>query len=258
MKAAQLRTVRDVLIHLGTMAILLIGLFLGFFFLYLPAITHPGEKVVVPDLKGMTLEAGGEFLADRDLRHEVTDSSYVPKAKPLTILSQFPQPGDQVKANRKIFVTITTFNPPEVPMPDLLGLPLRSADMQMQSAGLQRGNIRYVPDFSSHVLRQEYGGKPVAKQAKIPKGSRVDLVLGDGIGPSEFVVPSVVGKPRGEAESLLRDSGLRPQTRYDYGTENQPGTVVRQQPASRPDSAVIIRRGQKITLWVAADTLIDN
>ncbi|MBC7920501.1 MAG: PASTA domain-containing protein [Ferruginibacter sp.] len=255
MKVVQLRTVRDVLIHLGTMASLLISLFLGFFFLYLPAITHPGEKVLVPDLKGMTLKAGSEFLADRDLRYEVSDSSYVPKARPLTILSQFPQPGDQVKADRKIFVTITTFNPPEVPMPDLLGLPLRSADMQLQSAGLQRGNIRYVPEFSSNVLRQEYGGQPIARQAKIPKGARVDLVLGDGIGPSEFAVPGVVGKPRAEAEILLRGSGLRLRTRYDYGSGGQPGTVVRQQPAPRPDSVVTIRRGQTITLWVAADSL---
>lgn len=258
MKAVHLRTVRDVLIHLGIIASLSVSLFLGFFFLYLPAITHPGEKVVVPDLKGMTLAAGSEFLADRDLRYEVADSSYVPKAQPLTILSQSPQPGDQVKANRKIFVTITTFNPPEVPMPDLLGLPLRSADMQLQSAGLQRGNIRYVPEFSSSVLRQEYAGRPLARQAKIPKGSRVDLVLGDGIGPSEFAVPGVVGKSRAEAETRLQSSGLRLRTRYDYGSGSQPGTVLRQQPAPRPDTVVTIRRGQTVTLWVAADTLIDN
>jgi beta-lactam-binding protein with PASTA domain len=247
MIAPQARATRDVLIHIGIILCLSVSLFLGFFFVYLPASTHHGKSVTVPDLKGMSLSQLEDFLSDHDLRFEISDSTYIPQAKPLTVLSQIPAPGAKVKEGRRVLVSITAFNPPEVEMPDLSNLSLRNADMLLQSAGLVRGSVRTEPAFSANVLRQEYHGQTVAKKTKVPKGSVIALVIGDGIGPTSFETPNVVGKLREDAEILLRGSGLQVRTRLDYTNKGTRGTVFKQE----PDGATI-RRGEKITIWVAA------
>jgi beta-lactam-binding protein with PASTA domain len=42
----------------------------------------------------------------------------------------------------------------------------------------------------------------------VPQGSRIDLVIGDGLGNTEFNVPDVVGLTYDEASSMLNGSGL--------------------------------------------------
>ncbi|MES2732477.1 MAG: PASTA domain-containing protein [Bacteroidota bacterium] len=247
MIAPKARATRDILIHIGIVLCLSVSLFLGFFFVYLPASTHHGKSVTVPDLKGMSLSQLDEILSAHDLRFDISDSIYIPQAKPLTVLSQIPEPGAKVKEGRKVLVSITAFNPPEVEMPDLSNLSLRNADMLLQSAGLVRGSIRTEPAFSANVLRQEYHGQTITKKTKVPKGSVIALVLGDGIGPTMFETPNVVGKLREDAEILLRGSGLQVRTHLDYASKAPAGTVFKQEPES-----AMIRRGEKITIWVAA------
>lgn len=247
MMPAKTHAIRDVIIHGLLVLCLLVGLFLGFFFVYLPASTHHGESVAVPDLKGMTLKKLEKVLSERDLRYEVSDSIFVPQAQPLTVITQFPAPESQVKEGRKIMLTVTAFRPPEVDMPDLLNLSLRNADMLLQSVGLVRGDVRTEPAFSANILRQEYKGKPISKKTKVPKGARIDIVIGDGIGPTAFETPNVVGKFREDAEILLRGSGLKLRTRLDYSAKDVEGTIIKQEP-----SEGIIKRGETITLWVAA------
>ena len=46
----------DVLIHLGIIISTILILFFGFFFLYLPWTTNHGEAILVPEIKGLTLD----------------------------------------------------------------------------------------------------------------------------------------------------------------------------------------------------------
>jgi beta-lactam-binding protein with PASTA domain len=242
--------VRDIFIHLALIGCLIVGMFLGFFFVYLPATTHHGKRIVVPNLKGKQLTEAEESLSEHNLRYEVTDSTYIANAKPLTIISQFPESGAKVKEDRKIFVTVTAFTPPQVPMPGLVNLSLQHAQTLLQNTGLQLGEISKEPAFNTNVLRQEYQGKPIASKTKIPKGSKIDLVLGDGVGPVEFETPIVLGKLREDAEILLRGLGLKPKTRLDYNSFDPVGTVIRQDPDGK--NGEMIRRGTTMTIWVSA------
>jgi len=250
MNTTKAKAIRDVLIHLFLIGCLLVGLFLAFFLVYLPRTTHHGEAVAVPDIKGKTLDEAQDFLSRYNLEYEVSDSTYVPEAKPLTVLSQFPDSGTRVKEDRKIFLTVAAYNPPEVEMPDLVNLSLRNAETLLKSVGLQLGELTKEPAFNTNVIRQEYQGKPVTKKTRLPKGSKVDLVLGDGVGPVEFEIPIIVGKLREDAEILLRGQGLRLKTRYDYNSKEPEGTIIKQEPDS--NNGGMIRRGATMTIWVAA------
>lgn len=247
---AKTQAVRDVIIHLALIGCLIVGMFLGFFFIYLPATTHHGKRIAVPDLRGKQLAEAEKYLADHALRYEITDSTYISHAKPLTILTQFPEAGAQVKEDRKIFLTVTTPTPPQVPMPELVNLSLQNAEMVLKSTGLQLGEISKEPAFNTNVMRQEYQGRPIARKTRITKGARIDLVLGDGVGPVQFEMPIVLGKSREDAEILLRGLGLRLKTRLDYTSKEPVGTVIRQEPDGK--NGEMIRRGTVMNIWVSA------
>jgi len=80
----------DVAKHLLVMLVVGALLLFAFFFIYLPITTHHGETIVVPKVTGMQLNALEDYLDDHDLRYFVDDSSYNPRIRPFTVLTQDP------------------------------------------------------------------------------------------------------------------------------------------------------------------------
>lgn len=192
---------------------LLIVLLLGavlyiLFFSSLSVITRHGEETKVP------------MVVDRDIRMAVStlesmgfdvdiDSAYDPKKKPYVILSQIPEMNSVVKTGRTVFLTINKAEPPLTPMPNVLNLSFRSAEMILKSNKLILGDTTYKPDIASGaILEQLYKGQPVRPGMMIPQGSRIDLVIGDGLGNTQFNVPDVIGLTYNEAVSMLSGNGL--------------------------------------------------
>src|SRR3546814_9059496 len=69
----------------------------------------------------------------------------------------------------------------------------------------------YVADIARDVvLDVRYGGEELKAGQEIPKGSRINLILGNGMGDSEVLVPNVVGlrseEHTSELQSLMRIS----------------------------------------------------
>lgn len=244
------RSTADLLTHVGIVLALLAVLFLGFFFVYLPFTTNHGQSITVPELSGLSVDELKTMLNDRDLRYEVSDCTYVAGVEPLTVFTQYPRPGAKVKEGRKIYVTITKLTAPMVPMPKLVDLTKRSAELALRSNGLDLGAISYKPDLAKNsVLQQLYNGQEIAAGTPVPKGAKIDLVLGDGLGNTSFDVPDVVGKPLDEARLIIKGSNLEIGTVISVeDPEKEVGTVVRQKPEARPGER--IRVGETIVLWV--------
>ena len=114
------------------------------------------------------------------------------------------------------------------------------------------GQIQLVPDLASGaVLKQLVNGKEIAPGAPIAKGTKVDLVVGDGQGNQTFAVPNLVNMPEDEAVTLLIGQGLQKGEVFELPAEEGQvaGTVVRQRPVAGPDAT--IRMGQLVDIWVA-------
>ncbi|AQG80340.1 PASTA domain-containing protein [Spirosoma montaniterrae] len=244
------RSVSDLLIHIGIIVALLVALFLAFFFLYLPWTTNHGQTITVPDVTRLSLDEMRNTLDDRDLRYEVSDCTFVAGAQPLTVIQQYPQANAKVKEGRKIYVTITKRVAPMVPMPKLVDMIDRSAALMLKSVGLEEGERTYVPDVAKNsVLRQLYNGKEIAPGTPVPKGAKIDLEIGDGLGNMMFDIPDVIGKPLDEARLTIQGSNLKVGTIISVDDpEKEVGTVVRQRPEAR--SGERIRIGETMDLWV--------
>lgn len=235
---------------------IIFGLFilLGALFLkvYLPIYTNHGETVSVPDLSGYTFEEGVTFLESSGLQYEVSiDSSFSMEEKPLAILKQIPDADSQVKRGRRIYLTLNARNPPMLKMPNLINSLLKNAQEILANMGLERGDILYVPDIGINVvLGQKYQGVEIREGTEIPKGSKIDLMVGDGLGNQILTVPDLVGMDEIDAEFLILGSSLRVGEKYFESNDSVlPGKIFRQSPNANEQ----VKTGELIEIWIAKE-----
>ncbi|ARS36079.1 penicillin-binding protein [Pontibacter actiniarum] len=241
----------DVVKHLLIMGVIVAALILGFFYYYLPSTTNHGESISVPKITGMQLQDADALLEEQSLRYFINDSTYKPDQKPFEILTQDPAPGAKVKEDRKIYISVNMKNPPMIKMPKLIDGSVKNAELILKSYDLRKGKITYVPDLQQNaVLKQFVGGREVKPGEMVPKGALVDLHVGDGLGNTEFEMPSVVGMPVDEASVLLVGQGLQiGNIIYVQGSDEPNGTVLKQRPFAEVGAK--IRVGELVDLWVA-------
>lgn len=187
-------SVRGLLVNMVIPMATILLIAILYFYVYLPSVTNHGESITVPDLTGMQVEELNSFLTEHDLRYSVNDSAYSSEFPPLTVLRQFPKSGSKVKENRMIYVSLNRVTPPTLPMPDLVDRSLINAEVVLKSNELKRGRILYEPSpFQNLVKEMQYEGKAITPGTRIQKGAVIDLVVGDGTGPADFVVGSLIG-----------------------------------------------------------------
>lgn len=219
----------------------------------LKSYTRHGESIKVPDLRGKSIEEMKEILSAQSLEWQVMDSVFDTEKPPLSIVEQNPKPGSGVKDGRIIYVTINATTAPSVEVPDLIGRSsLKYAKMQLESYGFKVGEPVYKPDpHLNAVIGMLVNGKTLTKKMRVPKGTVVTLILGDGLGNSRMSVPYLIGLRLEEAEFKLKGYSLNVGAVVaDDGVQDTLGAVIyRQIPAYGEGNK--IRIGESIDLFVA-------
>lgn len=240
-------TLGGFLIHVSIAAGLLFLLAVLYFYVYLPAITNKGESITVPSIEGMHVDKLEDFLVNRNLRWEVSDSSYSDNYPPLTVLKQFPRAGSKVKENRKIYISINRINPPTVPVPNLVDRSVVNADAVLKSNELRRGKIELVSGPFNVVQAMKFEGRPIKEGTRIPKGSVIDLVVMDG-GSNKVETPRVMGHSLEDAKFLIFGANLNLGVVHVVGDTTH-GVVLRQKPTGYTTSLV----GDMVDLWIGQE-----
>ncbi len=144
--------------------------------------THHDEKIEVPNLEKMSLFETNRELYKSNLVFVVIDSaSFNPDYPPKSVIEQNPEPGDFVKENRKIYLTLNPSNYRKIEVPNVLDQPKRQVVTRLKSAGFRIGKERFIPDLGKNVVRMlEVNGNELIPGKSMPKNTVIDLVLGDG------------------------------------------------------------------------------
>lgn len=243
---------------LNALAALGITIFLILFVVvFLRIYTNHGDSIEIPDLKGKSIEETANILEDKDLRYEIQDSVYSPDLPPGTVLDQFPKPGMKVKQHRMIFITLCAISQERIPMPQLTDISLRQAEALIENSGLVAGSIQYQPsEFPNLVLEQRINGRMVAKGEMIPKGSRVDLVVGSNGEGLSVELPSLIGLTLDDAKLKLEENSLSIGTiTYDESvtSEDQKAQAVIWKQSPDPAATTEIDRGSALDIWMTVD-----
>ncbi|MDD3005075.1 PASTA domain-containing protein [Flavobacterium sp.] len=144
--------------------------------------TNHGEEITVPDLSKLSVAAAEEKLDDMDLEYVLLDTTEYQKDYPkFSVVKQDPIAGSKVKSGRKIYIKINSDAYRDIIMPDLIEQSLRQVEPTLKALGLEMGEKTYKPYLGKDmVLEMRYKGKKIKAGDKIPKASKIDLVLGDG------------------------------------------------------------------------------
>ena len=201
-------TKRSFAVNLLT-AVALILLIVFLFFLSLGSITRHNETIKVPSVAGQSLSDASSLLKKQGFKVAVQDSVYIDTLAPLAVVKQSPESDETVKINRTIYLTINRAQPPLIEMPDLRGYSFRSAEMYLESLGLKLGDTSYTPDIARNAVKdQKYKGNAISPDTKIPMGSSIDFVLGNGLGNTQLIVPNLIGLTVSQAKDYLSGDNI--------------------------------------------------
>ncbi len=218
---------KNLLIAIGSVFAFLLILFysLGFY-------THHGEGMPVPKLKGLPMARAVELLEEQGLRYQINDSVYLLDQPPGIIVEQDPDPNTNVKSNRTIYLIVTR-DAPDTKFPDIEGKTFLEVRSIINNYQLKIGDTTYKSDVAKDVvLEASLRGRVIRKGQQIPKGSKIDLVLGDGLGASEVDIPNLLGLNLSEARmSILGSSLILGNVSFEGPADSLNARVIKQFPA---------------------------
>ena len=160
-------------------------------------ITRHGTHRTVPDFMGVKIAEVEQMAKKSKLEIIINDSLFVPAYEGGIVLDQLPKGGVQVKAGRKIYVTINSFRQKMVAVPYVAGRSLRQAKNMLEVAGLEIEKLIYEEDIATNYVLGEYvGHEQVTDQSKveIEMGSGVILKVGVQPEKNSTIVPKAIGQ----------------------------------------------------------------
>lgn len=225
------------------------------FIVMLRGFTRHNESVKVPSVKGMDIDAATRTLKSQGLEVSVEDSAYRDNLPKLSIVWQSPDAGEEVKSGRTVYLTINRAIPPVVELPNLLGLQFKFAQSSLSGSGLKLGDTSYKPDFARNtVLDMLVAGQSTKAGAKVPMGTAISLVLGEGIAQTEIPVPDLFGMRLTDARVVLEANGVAMGSVVPDGdvTDTAAAFIYRQNPPPVTADGItnLIHSGQTIDVYV--------
>ena len=240
-------------------AVLIVGVVVAILILssvMMNIITRHGTHRTVPDFTGVRI-GDAELMAKQErLLIIVNDSLFVPAYEGGIVLDQLPKSGAEVKAGRKIYVTINSFRQKMVQVPYVAGRSLRQAKNMLEVAGLEIDKLIYEEDIATnYVLAVEVEGRELQPESKveIEMGEGVTLRVGVEQEKNSTIVPKAIGQSLSTAKSRLWEQGLNiGQVNFDEGINllNQKDARVYRQSLEHNSGAKL---GDAVSLWLTLD-----
>lgn len=165
--------------------------------------TKHGEAVVVPDVKGISVEEATALFSKNGLKCIVSDSTYVKNKAAGVILDLSPAPGQKVKEGRMIYLTINSLNTPLYAVPDLAdNSSVRQAEAKLLALGFKIDEIQSINGEKDWVYGVKYKGRQLVAGEKVPMGAKLTLMVGNGTIVDEF-----------SEDSLNQDQTVEPEAK---------------------------------------------
>jgi beta-lactam-binding protein with PASTA domain len=164
-----------------------------------------GREVVIPDLTGKRLLDAESQLSDRGLGMRIEDRVFSPQPVD-AVVRQSPQAGIRVKTGQRVHVVLS-LGQQRVTIPAIENDSSRTARIELLRSGLQIGEISstHFPDFPADAVMAQ-NPAPGSTGASSP---HVDVLISLGEKDKEWVMPSYIGLPLGEAERRITEAGFR-------------------------------------------------
>ncbi len=232
-----------VLVLVGLLGAFALGIVL-FNFVVMPRLVHHNVSVLVPRLVGSDLEEATRRCDDLGLKLVIEHRRFSEGVPSDRVLSQTPVAEASVKPGRTVRVHVS-LGTELVQVPDLRGMTLRQARLQLENANLSVGRISRI--YVGESRPQVRATRPRAN-TETAAGNAVDVLLAVGENAKPYLMPNLQGRALDEVRPLITGRGFRVGRLTYRSTKGvYPGTILEHY----PPSGSLILRGESIDLVAA-------
>jgi serine/threonine-protein kinase len=200
-----------------------------------------GDRVTVPEVVGADEPSARAALTREGF--QVESSRRTDDEPRGTVIGQDPSGGSEADEGSTVSITVSD-GPAVVRVPPVEGLTFDSARGRLVRAGFE---VRRRDAASDTVDRGRVVSSTPAEGTEAETGETVEVVVSSG--PDQVTVPDVVGRSEDAARSALEDEGLRVTVRREDSEDEEPGTVLEQDPAGGDE----VDAGSTVTLTIARE-----
>jgi len=226
-----------------------LSLFFLTFFLFswtMDTVVHSRKEVIVPDIQGKSAANALQLISEGALAMKIDGYEFNDSVPIGTVLRQAPSAGTTVREG-KIVKVVFSQGGESVFTPNLIGLPLRNAELLLRQRQLLLGEVS-----ESYSLKAEKGtvlSQEPKSEMSVSKNTMVQVVVAAGIPPAGIVLmPDFRQKKIEETYQWASDNKVEIKTIEDSGSLFPGGTVIDQVPAA--DS--VVSAESPVTLTVSA------
>ncbi|MGM0378282.1 MAG: Stk1 family PASTA domain-containing Ser/Thr kinase [Bacillota bacterium] len=201
--------------------------------------------VKVPEVVGMSKDQGVSTLKDKNLNIEIVDSKYSNKYSKGTIVEQSVEPGEEVKEEFIIELSISK-GTEKVEVPNVLNKKFLNGKITLENSDLVIGSIDYE---YSQLPRDTIIDTNPNPDSQVAIGSKINLIVSNGPELKKVIVPSLVGLTLNEAKERLGKINLSLKNiSYESNEDIPKDEIIKQTPKS----------GKEVDEGSTIDIVIDN
>lgn len=169
-----------IVINLILAVVITLAIIVGVLF-WLDDYTRHNEAVVVPDVKGLSVDKAAEFFTSSGLRYDVADSVFSKDVPPGAIVELLPSAGSKVKEGRIVFITVNAKTSQMATLPEVTDLSFRQAYALLKAKGFNNIEIIYKPgEYKDLVIGVQLNGRMLLAGNNVALSSPLELLVSSG------------------------------------------------------------------------------
>jgi len=207
----------------------------------------PEPPHIVPDLKGMSLEAAIALLEENGLKNYKTVEEY--SVGPAGyVFKHVPGSGQQVRS-QDIIILYVSVRIQMVSVPNVTGKSRSEAEKILRNEELVVGGV--TADYAPNIPEGSVISQNPVVGSKEPRGTKINLVI--SLGPEttqveNVLVPNLKGKNYEDAKTSLTNLNLGLEvTKVEESSSVPAGFVIR----TSPEEGSVITRGSKVIVYIS-------